>query len=106
VGVARRPLPAAPVVLRRSSSSEVDADASFSSQVQWSQGSSQDAAAAGNVGEQGEGEGRGGERRAEWDQTQTPRRQFGVEIGEERSTSSASRGGAASGLLSLANARS
>ncbi|OIW33960.1 hypothetical protein CONLIGDRAFT_677690 [Coniochaeta ligniaria NRRL 30616] len=104
----RRALPAAPV--RRTSSDDVGANASFSSQVQWSQGSSDGQAEnAADEGARQEVEG-GGRLASSWEhvQTQTPRRQFRVEVeaDEERLTSSALRGGAASGLLSLAQARS
>ncbi|KAH8910177.1 hypothetical protein BR93DRAFT_925204 [Coniochaeta sp. PMI_546] len=109
----RRPLPAAPV--RRTSSDEVSASASFSSQVQWSQGSSESQAAptgddATEEPTRQELDGGGARQASSWnqDQIQTPRRQFRVELeaDEERLTSSALRGGAASGLLSLAQARS
>lgn len=104
-GSSRRPLPAAPV--RRTSDSD---EASFSSQVQWSQGSGGegDAAQPRDNAETEDSERHAPQSSWSHDQTQTPRRQFRVEVeaAEERLTSSALRGGAVSGLLSLAQARS
>lgn len=101
----RRPLPAAPV--RRTSDSD---EASFSSQVQWSQGSGGggDAAQPRDNAETEDGERHAPQSSWSHDQTQTPRQQFQVEVeaAEDRLTSSALRGGAVSGLLSLAQARS
>lgn len=78
-------------------------DASFASQVRWSQGSSQED--AGREGAEEGGWDQGEDADGDEGQTRTPKRQFRVEVEEERLTSSALRGGAASGLLSLANAR-
>ncbi|KAB5570426.1 hypothetical protein GE09DRAFT_1103244 [Coniochaeta sp. 2T2.1] len=110
----RRPFPAAP--MRRSSDvEEVDADKSFSSQIQWSQGSEESQQGLPGDGTQWKTELQKSAREkaqvanAQAAQQTTPRRQFRVVEGveeEDRLTSSALRGGAASGLLSLAQARS
>ncbi|KAB5558293.1 hypothetical protein GE09DRAFT_1118636 [Coniochaeta sp. 2T2.1] len=110
----RRPLPAAPV--RRSSDlEEVDADKSFSSQIQWSQGSEESQHGLPGDGTEWKTQLQKSAREqaqianAQAAQQTTPRRQFRVVEGveeEDRLTSSALRGGAASGLLSLAQARS
>lgn len=96
-GNTRRPLPAA---RRASDEGGGDADQSFSSQVQWSQDS---AAAEEERRESGRTEAM--PLPASWELGQTPRRAVRGAETEETLNSSALRGGAAKGLLSLAHAR-